>query len=56
MSLFKLLDKIDGTQELEIIETNSQRALYSGPRTHAPCMYEVVGIYTRESKIIIEVI
>lgn len=56
MSLFKLLDKIDGTQELEIIETNSQKVLYAGTRTHAPCMYEIVGIYTRENKIIIEVI
>lgn len=57
MNLIKLLDKIDGTQELKIIATNSQKVLYSGEKFSAPCVgWEVVGIYTRENKLVLEVI
>lgn len=57
MRLFNLLEKVDGTQQIKVIDSNSQEKLYEGTRFQTPCVgLEVVGIYTIESTIVIETV
>lgn len=57
MNLFKLLDKIDGTQQIKVIDSNSLEKLYEGTKFQSPCVgLEVVGIYTVGNTIVIETV
>ncbi len=57
MRLFNLLEKIDGSQQIKVIDSNSLERLYEGTKFQSPCVgLEVVGIYTVENTIVIETV